>query len=334
MAMRWIFHRNPYNQGGAMQKLTRREMLQKGGRLAAGAAIGTTCLPLLGCSVGSEHIDSFPPEALTPADLEDLKLSVLYDNCYFEEGLKVDWGFACLVEGLAHTILFDTGRHDTFLLSNMEVLGVDPARIDDIVISHKHMDHTGGLDTLIEMKVGKNVCLVKSITMGLRGKLADYGATLTEIDDPVVIAKGALSTGAMKRVLISEQGLLIPTSRGVILIVGCSHPGIVEMVARARRLTGMEILLVIGGFHLLNHYAPDVEEIVLQFKDLGVKYVAATHCTGRRPAGFFPRVTASITWIAGPDALLRPGTLPDPFVFFNSNKKGGELGSELGVGPW
>ena len=263
-----------------MPKITRREMLQKGGRLAAGAAIGSAYLPLIGCSVSSEDIDRLPPEALRPADLEDLKLSVLYDNCHYKKGMKVDWGFACLVEGLDHTILFDTGRHDTFLLSNMKALGVDPARIDDIVISHKHMDHTGGLDTLMEMRVGKNVCLVKSITLGLRGKLAGYGATLTEIDDPVVIAKSALSTGAMKRVLISEQGLIILTSRGVILIVGCSHPGIVEMVVRARRLTGMEILLVMGGFHLLNHYAPDVEEIVAQLKDLGVKYVAATHCTG------------------------------------------------------
>lgn len=270
-----------------MPKYTRREMLQKGGYLAAGAAIGTTGLPLIGCSVSSEHIDRLPPEALSPADLEDLKLSVLYDNCYYKKGLKVDWGFACLVEGLERTLLFDTGRHDTFLLSNMEALGVDPARIDDIVISHKHMDHTGGLDTLIAMKVGKNVCLVKSVTIGLRGKLADYGATLTQIDDPVVIAKGALSTGAMKRVLISEQGLIILTSRGVILIVGCSHPGIVEMVARARRLTGMEVLLVIGGFHLLNKYAPAVEEIVVQLKAQGVQYVAATHCTGTEARRIF-----------------------------------------------
>lgn len=270
-----------------MQTFTRREMLLKGGRLAAGAAIGATYPPLLGCSVSSETIDSLPPEALAPADLEDLKLSVLYDNCHYKAGLKVDWGFACLVEGLDHTILFDTGRHDTFLLSNMKALGIDLARIDDIVISHKHMDHTGGLDTLIEKKVGKNVCLVKSITLGLRGKLADYGAALTEIDDPAVIAKGALSTGAMRRVLISEQGLIILTNRGAILIVGCSHPGIVAMVARTRALTQMEVLLVIGGFHLLNLYAPAVEEIVARLKDLGVQYVAATHCTGTEARRIF-----------------------------------------------
>ncbi len=270
-----------------MQTYSRREIIKKGGRLVAGAALGTAGIPLLGCSVGSEGIDSLPPEAMQPADLENLKLSVLYDNCYYKEGLKVDWGFACLVEGLDRTILFDTGRHDTFLLSNMKALGVDPVRIDDIVISHKHMDHTGGLDTLIEKKIGKNVCLVKSITIGLRGKLADYGATLTEIDDPVMIAKGALSTGAMKRVLISEQGLILLTNRGVILIVGCSHPGIVEMVARARRLTRMEVLLVIGGFHLLNKYAPAIEEIVAQLKDLGVQYVAATHCTGTEARRMF-----------------------------------------------
>ncbi len=166
-----------------MKKYSRREIIQKGGRLAANAAIGTTCLPLIGCSVGSENIDSLLPEEMEPADLGNLKLIVLYDNCYYKDDLKVDWGFACRV---------------------------------------------------------------KSITIGLRGRLADYGATLTEIDEPVMIAKGALSTGAMRRVLIREQGLILLTNRGAILIVGCSHPGIVEMVERARRLTRMEVLLVIG----------------------------------------------------------------------------------------
>ncbi|MBL0714947.1 MAG: hypothetical protein JJV98_14740 [Desulfosarcina sp.] len=132
----------------------------------------------------------------------------------------------------------------------------------------------------MDKKIGKNVCKVKSFTIGLRRKLADYGATLTEIDSPVMIAKSALSTGAMGRVVISEQGLIVLTNRGLILIVGCAHPGIVEMVERARRLTQMDVLLVLGGLHLLNTYALAVEEIVARLKNMGVKYVAPTHCTG------------------------------------------------------
>jgi len=270
-----------------MQTYTRREIIKKGGRLAAGTALGTMGLPLLGCSGDTNSADTLALEALEPTPLENLKLTVLYDNNYYKKGLKVDWGFACLVEGLDHTILFDTGRHDTFLLSNLQSLNVDPARIDDIVISHKHMDHTGGLDTLVDMRIGKNVYLVKSLIFGLQGKLDAYGATLKLVDAPRVITKSALSTGSMKRVLISEQGLIVLTDRGAILVVGCSHPGIVEMVSRTRKITGMEILLVVGGFHLLNLYAPDVEDIVAGLKKGGVRYVAPTHCTGTEARRIF-----------------------------------------------
>jgi 7,8-dihydropterin-6-yl-methyl-4-(beta-D-ribofuranosyl)aminobenzene 5'-phosphate synthase len=271
----------------AVQLYSRREIIKKGGQLAAGTALSVAGLTLPGCSGDSANLTDLPSEALVPTALQNLKLTVLYDNNYYKEGLRVDWGFACLVEGLDHTILFDTGRHDTFLLSNLQALNVDPTRIDDIVISHKHMDHTGGLDTLVDMRIGKNIYLVKSLIFGLQGKLDGYGATLKLVDTPMVITKSALSTGSMKRVLISEQGLIVLTDRGAILVVGCSHPGIVEMVTRTRKITGMEVLLVVGGFHLLNLYAPEVEEIVAGLKEEGVRYVAPTHCTGTEARRIF-----------------------------------------------
>lgn len=71
------------------------------------------------------------------------------------------------------------------------------------------------------------------------------------------------------------------------LVVGCSHPGIVEMVSRTRKITGMEVLLVVGGFHLLNLYSPEVEKIVTGLKQEGVRYVAPTHCTGTEARRIF-----------------------------------------------
>ena len=270
-----------------MKKYTRREVIKMGSHLAAGAAIGTSYLSLLGCSMGNENITDLPPEAMEPADLKDLKFTVVYDNNHYKAGLKADWGFACLVEGLDHTILFDTGRYDTFLMYNMSALGIDPAQIDDIVISHEHWDHTGGLFILMDNKNPKNVSVVNSMNIGRRGRLANYGASLTEIDSPVMIAKSTLSTGTMRRVLISEQGLIVLTNRGVIVIVGCAHPGIVEMVERAISITNRDVLMVLGGFHLLNSSDSYIEEIVEKLHKMGVKYVAPSHCTGEEARRIF-----------------------------------------------
>jgi len=102
------------------------------------------------------------------------------------------------------------------------------------------------------------------------------------------IYNGVYSTGELGS-WIKEQALVINTERGLVMITGCAHPGIVNMVKKVKELFKKDIALVIGGFHLINTNKNEIERIVLEFKKLGVKYVAPCHCSGDIARGLFKR---------------------------------------------
>ena len=76
-----------------------------------------------------------------------MKLTIVFDNVVYKKniGLISDWGFSCFVETGKENILFDTGSKGNILLNNLNILGIDPKRVDKIIISHEHYDHNGGL---------------------------------------------------------------------------------------------------------------------------------------------------------------------------------------------
>ncbi len=83
-----------------------------------------------------------------------MRITVLYDNTVYKEGLRADWGFSCLVEippQGGRKFLFDTGANGSILLSNMEKLNIDPRSIDEVFISHAHFDHVGGLSAFLNV---------------------------------------------------------------------------------------------------------------------------------------------------------------------------------------
>ena len=88
--------------------------------------------------------------AVFPTSSADLKLTIVYDNNPYREGLETRWGFSCLVEGLERTILFDVGGEGAVLLRNMAKLEIDPNTIDVVILSHIHYDHIGGLSEFLE----------------------------------------------------------------------------------------------------------------------------------------------------------------------------------------
>lgn len=222
------------------------------------------------------------------APLDELRITVVYDNTAFQQDLEADWGFSCLIEGLERTILFDTGASGTILLNNMDRLGIDPGDVQTVLLSHEHWDHVDGLDGFLERNADVDVLLLGSFPFKLSSTISAFGGRTVVVDGPLEIVPGAYSTGPMRGEM-EEQSLLLATDRGTIVITGCAHPGIAETVRRAAELTGQEILLVMGGFHLRSCSESDVMEIIGEFRRLGVRFAGPCHCTGEEQIRVFER---------------------------------------------
>lgn len=266
-----------------MKKLNRREALQKGGRLIMGASAGMTISSFTaGCSNESEVVAAAEVLRLKikPMAIEKLKISVIYDNYCYRKGLKIDWGFSCLIEGMDRTILFDTGRYDTLFMANMSDLGINPDQADLIFLSHEHPDHIGGMNTFLEHKSGIEVYIGKSVSSGPKKSVAEYGSKVVEVDNPIMVTNNSISSGEMKSFVKNEHSLFIDTTKGIVVITGCAHPGIMDIVKRAQKMMQKEILLVMGGFHLLMDSDSSIRDIAETFKDMKVAYVIPTHCSG------------------------------------------------------
>jgi 7,8-dihydropterin-6-yl-methyl-4-(beta-D-ribofuranosyl)aminobenzene 5'-phosphate synthase len=208
-----------------------------------------------------------------------LKFTVLYDNYLCQEGTKPDWGFSCLIEGAEKTILFDTGTQPAILLHNVDQLGVDLKKVEQIVLSHDHYDHIGGLPGVLERNHEVSVYMPISFAHEIVRSVEAKKAEVFSVDEPVEICPNVYSTGEMG-VEIKEQSLIINTDRGLVIVTGCSHQGIVEILRRAKELFDRPIHLVFGGFHLGGKSDAELEEIIRHFKEIGVERCGATHCTG------------------------------------------------------
>jgi len=168
-----------------------------------------------------------------------MKCTVLYDNQSARPELKADHGFSCLIESEdAPGILFDTGARGSMLKHNMAALGLSLDSVNTVVISHRHADHTGGLNTLIEDRRDVEVFVPQSFTAGIAA------ARVTRVRGPLEIRPGVFTTGELSGI---EQSLVITTSRGLVVVVGCAHPGLDHILEAASQFG--EVWALIGGFH-------------------------------------------------------------------------------------
>lgn len=196
--------------------------------------------------------------SLTPGEVQTMRIKIVYDSTTIREDLQSDWGFAAVVETGKSNILFDAGADGDILLSNMQKMGLDPAQIDTVFISHHHFDHTGGLAAFL----AKNNRVALWVPESLRG--VRNAASVTHVSEAIAIDHNIFSTGELKGI---EQSLIIKTDKGMILLVGCSHPGL-GAIMKAAEPYG-DIYAIVGGYHGFRQF-----ELL---KD--VQKICPTHCT-------------------------------------------------------
>ncbi|MGB2896845.1 MAG: MBL fold metallo-hydrolase [Anaerolineales bacterium] len=225
---------------------------------------------------------SLPTITVQPTEIPgaSVRLTIIYDNTTEDPRLAVEWGFSALVEYKGHTVLFDTGLDGPSLMGNMEVLGVNPELIEVVVLSHEHGDHTGGLQDLLATGIQPELYIPTAMA-GMVTQEQREKYTVIEVSDPIEILPGMFSTGELIG-SVPEQGLVVETSEGIVVITGCAHPGIVRMVQKASEIVDGEIALVIGGFHLGGASVSQIDTIIANFRSMGVKQVTPTHCTGEK----------------------------------------------------
>lgn len=223
------------------------------------------------------------------ADETGLTITIIYDNYPADPACGTDWGFSCLVQGLGKTILFDAGTREDLFLKNAAALKVDLGRVDLAVLSHFHGDHFGGLEGALRNRPGLTFYVPVDKTRPaviVSEKLEKAGGKIVPVDQGLKLGQGIMLTGTLGDE-IKEQSLILDTSRGLIVIAGCAHPGIVKIVEKARELTGRPVAAVLGGFHLVQTDDAAVGRIIGRFKELGVARVGASHCTGDRAIALF-----------------------------------------------
>jgi 7,8-dihydropterin-6-yl-methyl-4-(beta-D-ribofuranosyl)aminobenzene 5'-phosphate synthase len=161
----------------------------------------------------------------------------------------------------------------------MKKLGINPKEIDLVVLSHIHGDHVGGLEGFLEQNNKVTVFFPASFPARFKAHLANLGVQSNMIRDSALICKSVYSTGELGQ-LINEQSLIIHTDKGIIIITGCAHPGILKIVKTVKYLLKDNVLLVMGGFHLAGMSKSVIEEIISKIKNLGVRYAGPCHCSG------------------------------------------------------
>jgi len=214
------------------------------------------------------------------------QILIVYDNNTLKGDLTPAWGFSCLIILPPYQILFDSGGDPSILLKNMHEMDIDLEKIDTVVLSHGHGDHVGGLSGFLRYQHRVTAYLPRSFPKRFKKEVRLMGADVEEVGESVMIHPGVYTTGELGGSL-REQSLVLKTCQGLVIITGCAHPGIVEIVEHVRKLFEENVYLLIGGFHLMGKSPKELREITKKLDALKVERIAPCHCSGDTARDFF-----------------------------------------------
>jgi 7,8-dihydropterin-6-yl-methyl-4-(beta-D-ribofuranosyl)aminobenzene 5'-phosphate synthase len=246
---------------------------------------------------------------INATDKDNIKLVNLYDNIGEPiKGTLSDWGYSIFIDYHGTKILFDGGASAKILKHNAEQLGIDLSEIEIAMISHNHADHTTGIDYLVAINPDVRLYVpggwgfaygnteeYKKYQIGYRYPVEN----LEIVENNIEISEGihiinteSKLTGIFSKYPPNEENprfrplpelslVLEQENSGVILVSGCSHSQIEEIVKETIDSLNVTVDFATGGFHLLPYSEDYIKKLALTLKDqLNVKYVAPTHCTG------------------------------------------------------
>lgn len=213
-----------------------------------------------------------------------LRITVLVDN-EPGKGLRDEWGWSVLLETDKWRALFDADTDPAVLEYNSKRLGVD-WHLDFGFLSHWHGDHYGGYEYVGKVSPGVKVY----VPPGDGEILNDWGLNSVVVDEPVPVAEDAWSSGPMGRMGEQALGVLVE-GVGLVVVVGCSHPGVDMLAFRLSEVVGVEVYMVIGGFH------EPSKETLDRIASIS-RLVCPAHCTGSRAKEYlelkYPEKTRSV----------------------------------------
>jgi 7,8-dihydropterin-6-yl-methyl-4-(beta-D-ribofuranosyl)aminobenzene 5'-phosphate synthase len=246
----------------------------------------------------------------------DICITTLVENKTSIPGLSAEHGLSFWIEYGDRHVLFDTGQSD-LLVHNAKALNVDLARADAIVLSHGHYDHTGGLSTVlgiapkallylhpaaIEPKFSRSSPRSCPIGMPDSAKKAVRSRQVIWTESPTQVFDGIGLTGQVPRTdsfedtgghffldegcwqpdpLLDDQALFIESSKGLVIVLGCAHAGVVNTLQWISNIKpGKNFYAVMGGMHLINADPERIERTITTFREYGLQEIGPAHCTG------------------------------------------------------
>jgi len=248
-----------------------------------------------------------------------VRITVLVENTAVKAKQRAEHGLSMLIEKDGEVVLFDTGQTDA-IVHNAKLLGVDLTKIKKVILSHGHYDHVGGLKYVLDYTKPKVYAHpeifrkrysklsddgnLRYIGIEDRGFFESKGAGFVLSEEPIEVIKGVFTTGfenmttdfeevdknfvyekdgkLVKDNVEDDMSVVLDTNDGLFVLFGCAHRGIINIILDVEKKFGKRVIGFAGGTHLGPASDRQKEETIKALKDMDIKMIGSSHCTGIR----------------------------------------------------